>query len=54
MKRIFIIDCDVFSQRDFELISIYIRKRLDPKNKKMVIKSIPLNKKTEALIFKVG
>jgi hypothetical protein len=51
MKRIFMIECDEFPMRDLQLIHIYIRKKLDPKNKNLVIKSIPLNKKTEALIF---
>ena len=51
MKRIFVIECDEFPQRDFEMIHIYIRQRLQPKNKNLVIKSIPLNTKNEKLIF---
>lgn len=33
------VDCDEFEQRDFEKIHIYIRKTLDPKNKRMVIRT---------------
>ena len=51
MKRIFLVECDDFPQKDFELIHIYIRKRLDPKNKNLKICSVPLNKQTEKLIF---
>jgi hypothetical protein len=37
------IDADKFPQEDFELIHRYIRKRLDPKNKKMVIRSVNID-----------
>lgn len=52
LKRIFIIEADVFSQRDFELIHIYMLQRLNPKNNKLIIKSIPLNRKMETFILK--
>ena len=34
MNRLFSVSCDDFPQEDFEMIHRYIRKRLDPKNKK--------------------
>ncbi len=52
MKRIYIVECDVFTQRDFELIHRYMLQRLNPKNKKLVIKSVCLNRQMETFIFK--
>jgi len=50
MKRLFYIECDELPQGDFELIHRYIRKRLDPKTKHLIIQSIPLNKELDTLI----
>lgn len=54
-RRMFMVDADVFSQEDFELIHRYIRKRLDPKNhKKMVIRSINMDYKAPHELKCVG
>lgn len=50
MIRLFYIECDEFPQTDFELIHRHIRKRLDPKNKRLIIKTIPLNREIKTLI----
>lgn len=40
MKIIISVECDEISDRDRELIHIYIRKRLDSKNKKLIIRGL--------------
>jgi hypothetical protein len=42
-NRIFYLEADDITQRDFELIHIYIRKTLEKKNENMTIRSIPLD-----------
>ena len=55
MNRLFYIECEEFSQTDFELIHRHIRKRLDPKNKEvLIIKSIPLNTEMKRFIKGLG
>ncbi len=52
MKRIFLVEADLFTNTDFQMIHRYIRKRLDSVNKDvLVIKSIPLTEEAERLIF---
>lgn len=40
MKIIISIECDEISDRDRELIHIYIRKRLEVQNKKLIIRGL--------------
>ena len=42
MNRLFYIEADTITQRDFELIHIYIRKRLEKNSNNLIIQSIPL------------
>jgi len=50
MKRLFYIECDEIKQVDFELIHRHIRKRLDPYNKNLIIRSVDLNPEMRTLI----
>lgn len=50
MKRIFVVECESFPQKDFEMIHRYIRSRLENNNQTLVINSIPIEN-GETLIF---
>ena len=54
MNRLFYIEADEITQQDFELIHRYIRSRLDNHNKKLIIKTIPLNAKMQTFINGLG
>jgi len=50
MNRLFFIEADVITNRDFQLIHRYILSKLHP----CIIKSIPLNKEMQTYIKGLG
>jgi hypothetical protein len=43
-NRMFYLEADEITQREFELIHIYIRKKLQSHNEHVIIRSVPLEK----------